>query len=124
MGFIFLSTSVWAETIVDIPGNEDSAKPLTRREMTLAIDKLEAKIDNQELMQLSKSFKHYLAAHETSVSAIEKTLEKLDSEHKSLQIAFAQQADALTTLKEENNTQHLYMISGGVALGLLALFVK
>ena len=118
--------------------NFQGDKALSRREAAVIIDKLIQKIDAkdlqltkaelQELLHLSKSFKQYLAEDELTKSQLRASIESLQQEKDRAQRDISDVQDQLKSdlksLKEDNNTQHWYMIAGGVGLALISILIK
>jgi len=106
---------------------------VTRREMSLIISKLiddiEAKkldlskAELQELMNLAKNFKTYLVSTDTFWNKSENRLKKLEEGQEVLDKDINKLTEQIETLRKERDTERIYIISGGVLLLIIALFV-
>jgi len=99
-------------------------KPLTRRELALILQKVEAtqldlsKSEIQELKRLSQSFKKYLADQDASAGLLGDRMKAAEQEQKVLHYDLSKAHEEIESLKKENQTQQLW-IWGALALGIV-----
>ncbi|MFA5879953.1 MAG: S-layer homology domain-containing protein [Candidatus Margulisiibacteriota bacterium] len=108
-------------------------QPVTRREVSIIINKLLdeievkktdlSKAELQELTNLSKTFKTYLVSSDTFWNKSEGRLKKIEADQTVNNNDINKLSEQLENLRRERDTERIYIISGGVILLLIALFV-
>lgn len=103
---------------------------VSRRELSIVIDKLSQKIDEQhlqltqaemqELLSLTKSFKAYLTTHDTNYNKLSESEIRLKESQDSIQLSNVELNDKVEKMRK----QHTWMIIGAIALGGLGLIAK
>jgi FtsZ-binding cell division protein ZapB len=117
-------------------GSFQPDKALSRKEMALILDRLTKKIDSsdtnltnsdlQELLNLSRNFKKFLAENDSTIEQLKVKTDTLSDDQKTLNENLSKINESLKTeiqsLKQDSETWQQYAIWGGIGIGLLALF--
>jgi hypothetical protein len=116
-------------------GSFQAQKSVTRKELAISIDKLLREVDTQglnlnkaevqELVNLAKKFKGYLVDYESNKKLVNTKLTSVSDEqkvfHNDLSKINSELKADIEKMKKENGDQHLYMIIGIIAAGVIGI---
>ncbi len=78
----------------------------------------------QELRQLAKSYKSYMASYDSDIRQMKTSYGKLESDNQMLNQEYAKLKSEFELNKEESEQKSLYMIIGGLIIGGIAILAK
>ncbi len=108
-------------------------QPISRRDMSIILDKLLLNINEkrfdlsaieiQELTLLAKNFKAYIVDNDSSWNQSKNTIKKMATEQEAMNNDINKLTEEIQSMKKQHDQEMIYIISGGVVLLVIALFV-
>lgn len=123
----FVLAAIFTGTAPVFAANTDPIVPTPQVSAVPDTNKLNSDVSTvnaQELKQLAKTYKTYLAGYDSDVRSLKTNYGKLESDNQMLNQEYAKLKDEFDTYKDEQDRKSLYMIIGGLIIGGIAIIAK